>query len=191
MFDSRKVLESIYKFTGKVKRDENGKVQFDADGKVVYEGGNPIWRKVYREAPPLAKRRLVLSWYYSMNKDEIIGNGELNDEFVNVKKAMDKTLGKEDLEFLIANLGNNAKAVEHYKELLANLQGGEEQTQEAEAQQQQTQEGDDGESHDGENAEGEETGKGTDAAESESEQQSDAAEQGEEASEESAQQQTV
>lgn len=183
MFDSRKVLESIYKFTGKVKRDENGKVQFDADGKVVYEGGNPIWRKVYREATPLAKRRLVLSWYYSMNKDEIIGNGELNDEFVNVKKAMDKTLGKEDLEFLIANLGNNAKAVEHYKELLANLQGDE--------QQQQTQEGEEGESHEGESADGEESDNGTNAAESESEQQSEASEQGEGASEGSAQQQTV
>lgn len=133
MFDSQQIMESIYKFTGKVKRDENGKVVFDERGNIEYEGGNPIWRKVYREAPPLAKRRLVLSWYYSMNKKEIVGDGELNDEFTKVKDAMDKTLGKEDLEFLIENLKNNPKAVEHYEQLLEDLpddgQGGEQQQQ--------------------------------------------------------------
>lgn len=121
MFDPQDVMNAIYRFTGRVKRDENGKVVKDENGKVVFEGGNERWRKVYREAPPLAKRRLVLSWYYSQNKKDIVGNGELNDEFTNVKKAMDETLGREDLEYLIANLGNNPKAVEHYKELLENL----------------------------------------------------------------------
>lgn len=123
MFDPQDVMNAIYMFTGRVKRDENGKVVKDENGKVVFEGGNERWRKVYREAPPLAKRRLVLSWYYSQNKKDIVGNGELNDEFTNVKKAMDETLGREDLKYLIANLGNNPKAVEHYKELLDNLPG--------------------------------------------------------------------
>lgn len=182
MFDSRKVLESIYKFTGKVKRDENGKVQLDENGNVEYDGGNPIWRKVYREAPPLAKRRLVLSWYYSMNKDEIVGNGELNDEFVNVKKAMDKTLGKKDLEYLVATLGNNPKAVEHYKELLANL------PEEGQGQSEETQQGTQGGEGDGD-GEGEEGQDTTSEAEQGAEDgETDGEEQG---GDESAQQQTV
>lgn len=183
MFDSQQIMESIYKFTGKVKRDENGKVVLDERGNIEYEGGNPIWRKVYREAPPLAKRRLVMSWYYSMNKKEIVGNGELNDEFTKVKDAMDKTLGKADLEFLIENLKNNPKAVEHYAQLLENLpddmQGG--------GQQQRPQEGEEGEERNGDRsqiAEGQQDDdSGEDAIDSQS--------RGEEPQTEAAQQQTV
>ena len=143
MIDKNDVMESMYKFIGRAKLDESGKVVRDENGEVVYDGGNPVWRKVYREAPPMAKRRLVLSWYYSMNKQKVMGDGGLNDEFTNLKEAMDKTLGKADLEYLIANLGKYKDAVEHYKQLLAALpeEGAEGQTADGQPQEGQTAEG--------------------------------------------------
>lgn len=159
MIDKNDVMDAIYKFTGRVKRDEGGAIVRDENGNVVYEGGNERWRKVYREAPPLAKRRLVLSWYYSMNKKTIVGDGELNDEFTKLKEAMDKTLEKRDLEYLIDNLGNNPKAVEHYEQLLEALpdDGGEggadsqvaEGEENEEEAQQQAEGGADGQPQDG------------------------------------------
>lgn len=143
MIDKNDVMESMYKFIGRVKLDESGKTVRDENGEVVFDGGNTVWRKVYREAPPMAKRRLVLSWYYSMNKQKITGDGSLNDEFTNLKDAMDKTLGRADLEYLVANLGKYKDAVEHYKQLLEALpeEGSEGQTEEGQTQEGQTAEG--------------------------------------------------
>lgn len=76
---------------------------------------NPKWEELFKNAPGGAMERLAISFYFSeygksFSEEELAEYRSLRDE-------IEKTLDKEDLEYLINNVGKD-KSVEHYKELL-------------------------------------------------------------------------
>lgn len=80
---------------------------------------NEKWDKIFRNAPGGAMERLAISFYFSEN-----GKGfskEEFDEYHTLRDEIEKTLDKEDLEYLINNIGKE-EAVEHYKDLLETLE---------------------------------------------------------------------
>lgn len=79
---------------------------------------NKKWKELFEKAPGGAMERLAISFYLSeygksFSEEELAEYRSLRDE-------IEKTLDKEDLEYLINNVGKD-KSVSHYKELLESL----------------------------------------------------------------------
>ncbi len=78
--------------------------------------GRPTkWYAALYEAPAFAMERLALTFYYSANKDNL--SEEELKEYHDLRKEIDLSLRKEDLEYLVKVMPDKQK--EYYKGLLA------------------------------------------------------------------------
>jgi len=80
---------------------------------------NEKWNQIFRNAPGGAMERIAISFYFSEN-----GKGFTKEEFAEyhaLRDEIEKTLDREDLEYLINNIGKD-ESVEHYKDLLEALE---------------------------------------------------------------------
>lgn len=79
---------------------------------------NPKWNELFRNAPGGAMERMAISFYFSENNKDF--SQEDFDEYRALREEIEKTLDREDLEYLIENIGKD-DSVEHYKDLLEEL----------------------------------------------------------------------
>lgn len=80
---------------------------------------NEGWKKIFEAAPAGAMERMAISFYFSENNKDF--TKEDFAEYRALRDEIEKTLDKEDLEYLIANIKKDG-AVENYKELLKELE---------------------------------------------------------------------
>lgn len=79
---------------------------------------NEKWKTLFEKAPGGAMERLAISFYFSENGKSF--SEEELAEYRSLRDEIEKTLDREDLEYLINNVGKD-KSVAHYKELLEAL----------------------------------------------------------------------
>ena len=78
--------------------------------------GRPTkWYAALFEAPAFAMERIALAFYYSANKDNL--SQEELQEYHDLRKEIDLSLRKEDLEYLVRVMPEKQK--KYYKGLLA------------------------------------------------------------------------
>lgn len=78
---------------------------------------NPEWKRVYDAAPPGAKRRLEVSFWFSKN---LSGRKDCHDMFEKYREwrtDVERTMTEEDIEYMFKAIGKPS-AKEHYKALL-------------------------------------------------------------------------
>lgn len=80
---------------------------------------NEKWNQIFRNAPGGAMERIAISFYFSENGKSF--TREQFDEYHALRDEIEKTLDREDLEYLINNIGKS-ESVEHYKDLLEALE---------------------------------------------------------------------
>ena len=83
---------------------------------------NPDWRVVYERAPEGARRRLEVSFLFTQEHDSWDGRPELFCQYRDWRTALERTLTREDLEYLVRAIGKPA-AREHYAALLSDRKG--------------------------------------------------------------------
>lgn len=79
---------------------------------------NPGWKNIYDNAPEGAKRRLEVSFLFSLNHNSWDGHPDLFGNYLEWRKAVERDMTGEDLEYMVRNIDNPA-AIEHYKALLS------------------------------------------------------------------------
>lgn len=79
---------------------------------------NDQFRDMFYQAPPVAKERLAIAFYFSTFKDQF--QPEDFDEYRQLREQIESTMGREDLQFMIDHIGK-PESVKHYQELLDNL----------------------------------------------------------------------
>ena len=83
---------------------------------------NPAWKGVYDEAPDGAKRRMELSFLFSMNNKSWGDRPELFCKYREWREVVEATLTQEDLEYLVRVI-DKPDARAHYKALLSDRRG--------------------------------------------------------------------
>lgn len=79
---------------------------------------NDQFRDMFYQAPPVAKERLAIAFYFSTFKDQL--QPEEFDEYRELREQIESTMGREDLQFMIDHIGK-PESIKHYQELLDNL----------------------------------------------------------------------
>ena len=83
---------------------------------------NSAWKGVYDEAPDGAKRRLEISFLFSMNNKSWGDCPDLFCKYREWREAIEATLTQEDLDYLVRVI-DKPEAREHYKALLSDRKG--------------------------------------------------------------------
>lgn len=83
---------------------------------------NPEWKLVYDKAPAGAKRRMDVSFFFTKKKANLMGHAEEFEKYRGWRRAIERVMTAEDLEYMIANIGK-PEAVEHYAALLKDRNG--------------------------------------------------------------------
>jgi len=79
---------------------------------------NDQFRDMFYQAPPVAKERLAVAFYFSTFKDQFQPSDF--DEYRELREQIESTMGREDLQFMIDHIGK-PESVKHYQDLLAEL----------------------------------------------------------------------
>lgn len=80
---------------------------------------NPTWKEIFTNAPSGAMERLAISFYFSKFHDQF--KAEDFQEYRDLREEYEKSLNEEDLNYLIGT-SDKEDAIQHYQELLNNLQ---------------------------------------------------------------------
>ena len=83
---------------------------------------NPTWKHVYDAAPTGAKRRLEVSFLFSVNHKKWDKRPDMFCTYRDWRDEVERGMTEEDLEYMIQATDKPA-AIEHYKALLSNRKG--------------------------------------------------------------------
>jgi len=76
------------------------------------------FKKMFYEAPPVAKERLAIAFYFSTFKDQFQASDF--DEYRNLREQIESEMNRDDLQYMIDHIGK-PDSVQHYQELLEKL----------------------------------------------------------------------